>query len=82
MPNTSAPADQYIVRLLEQLERRLRALETQQTFIVTDVAGRAYTWTYPASGDALNFQELGWLSAPLTFSGTFAGEINWYLGSK
>jgi hypothetical protein len=52
------------------------------TFIVTDVAGRAYTWTYPASGDALNFQELGWLSAPLTFSGTFHGEINWYLGSK
>lgn len=53
-----------------------------QTFIITDVAGRSYTWTYPASGDALNFQELGWLSGPITFSGTFDGEINLYLGSK
>ena len=53
-----------------------------QTYIITDSGGEATTWTYPASGDALNFQELGWLSGPLTFSGTFAGEINLYLGSK
>lgn len=53
-----------------------------QTFIITDVAGRVYTWTFPADGSAINFQELGWLSSPLTFSGTFTGEINLYLGTK
>jgi hypothetical protein len=53
-----------------------------QTFVVTDEAGRSYTWTFPADGSAVNFQELGWLSGPLTFSGTFTGEIDLYLGSK
>jgi hypothetical protein len=53
-----------------------------QTFTITDVAGRVYTWTFPADGDTLSFQELGWLSGPLTFGGTFAGEINLYLGTK
>lgn len=51
------------------------------TFIITDVAGRSYTWTYP-TGDVVNFQELGWLPGPLTFSGTFTGEVNLYLGTK
>lgn len=52
------------------------------TFIITDIAGRPYQWTYPADGDTVNFQELGWLSGPLAFSGTFHGEINLYLGTK
>ena len=50
------------------------------TFIITDVAGRSYLWTYPTN-DTVNFQELGWLSGPLTFSGTFTGEINLYLAT-
>jgi hypothetical protein len=53
-----------------------------QTFIITDVAGRAFQWTFPADGSAVNFQELGWMSGPLTFSGTFTGEVNLYLGTK
>jgi hypothetical protein len=51
-------------------------------FTMTDTAGRVYTWTYPASTDVLNFQELGWLNGEITFGGTFTGEINLYLGSK
>lgn len=50
-----------------------------QTFIVTDVAGHVLTWTFPADNDFLPFQDLGWLSGPVTFSGTFAGEIIWYI---
>ena len=51
------------------------------TFTITDVSGQVYTWTYPAN-DTVNFQELGWLSGPLTFGGTFTGEVNLYLGTK
>ena len=36
----------------------------------------------PADGSAVNFQELGWLSGPITFGGNFTVEINLYLGSK
>ena len=53
-----------------------------KTFTITDIAGRVYTWTFPADGDTVNFQELGWLSGPLTFGGTVTGEINLYLGTK
>lgn len=53
------------------------------TFTITDVGGRTYTWTYPAGGDSIvTFQELGWLSCPITFGGTFHGEVDLYLGSK
>lgn len=52
------------------------------TFTITDVAGRVYSWTYPADGSSVNFQELGWLSGPVTFGGTFTAEINLYLGTK
>lgn len=52
------------------------------TFTITDGGGEVTTWTFPADGSAVNFQELGWLSGPLTFGGTFTGEINLYLGSK
>lgn len=50
-----------------------------QTFIVTDIAGRVYTWTFPTDGDFLPFQDLGWLSGPVSFSGTFTGQIVWYI---
>ncbi len=53
-----------------------------QTFTITDVSGNTYTWTFPADGDFVPFQELGWLSGPITFGGTFGGEINLYLGTK
>lgn len=55
---------------------------TGQTFIITDEAGRSYTWTATASTvslGALSFDELGWLSGPLTFSGTFTGQVLLYL---
>lgn len=53
-----------------------------KTFTITDVAGRVYSWTYPADGSSVNFQELGWLSGPLTFGGNFTVEVNLYLGTK
>ncbi len=53
-----------------------------KTFTITDVAGRVYSWTYPADGSAVTFQELGWLSGPITFGGNFTVEVNLYLGSK
>lgn len=52
------------------------------TFTITDAAGRVYTWTIPPDGDTVTFQELGWLSGPVTFGGTFASEVNLYLGTK
>ena len=52
------------------------------TFTITDVAGRVYTWTWDADTQQVTFQELGWLSCPVTFGGTFTGEIDLYLGSK
>ena len=52
------------------------------TFTITDVAGRTYTWTFPSTAEQITFQELGWLSGPVTFGGTFTGEIDLYLGSK
>jgi hypothetical protein len=52
------------------------------TFTITDISGNVYSWTFPADGDTVNFQELGWLAGPITFGGTFHGEINLYLGTK
>ena len=55
---------------------------TGQTFTITDSNGRVYTWTATASSlDAggVSFDELGWLSGPLTFGGTFTGEVLLYL---
>ena len=55
------------------------------TFTITDVAGRIYTWLFAADSN-VTFQELGWLSGPITFGGTFTGtsgaEVNLYLGTK
>jgi hypothetical protein len=52
------------------------------TFTITDEAGRTYTWTFPTTAEQVTFQELGWLSGPVTFGGTFVGEIDLYLGTK
>lgn len=52
------------------------------TFTITDVAGRVYTWTWDAATSQIVFQELGWLSGPITFGGTFTGEVDLYLGTK
>ncbi len=55
---------------------------TGNTFTITDVAGRVYTWTWEAASLQITFTELGWLSGPLTFGGAFTGEIDLYLGTK
>jgi hypothetical protein len=53
-----------------------------QTFTITDIAGRIYTWTYPAEG-VVQVYEIGWLSGPVTFGGTMtAGEVELYLPAK
>jgi hypothetical protein len=55
------------------------------TFTITDVAGRVYTWIFEADSN-VTFQELGWLSCPVIFGGTFSNtagaEVNLYLGTK
>ncbi len=53
-----------------------------QTFIITDVAGRAYTFTSSGVDTQVTFYEMGWLSGPLTFSGTFTGEVDLFLATK
>lgn len=53
-----------------------------QTFIITDVAGRSYTFTSNANLEPVGFFELGWLSSPLTWSGTFTGEIDLFMATK
>lgn len=52
------------------------------TFTITDVDGRVYTFTAPADDSVMNFYELGWLSGPLTFGGTFTGEVDLFLGTR
>jgi hypothetical protein len=53
-----------------------------QTFIITDVAGRVYTFTSSGVDTQVTFYEMGWLSGPLTFSGTFTGEVDLFLATK
>jgi hypothetical protein len=53
-----------------------------QTFIITDVAGRAFTFTSSGVDTQVTFYEMGWLSGPLTFSGTFTGEVDLFLATK
>jgi hypothetical protein len=53
-----------------------------QTFIITDVAGRSYTFTSSGADVQVQFYEMGWLSGPITFSGTFTGEVDLFLGTK
>ena len=53
-----------------------------QTFILTDVAGRSYTWTSQGADIPVTIYELGWLSGPIAFSGTFTGEVDLFLGTK
>jgi hypothetical protein len=53
-----------------------------QTFIITDVGARSYTFTSNAANQEFTIYELGWLSSPLTFSGTFTGEVDLFLGTK
>jgi hypothetical protein len=50
------------------------------TFTITDVAGRVYTLTWSANSQQINFSEMGWLSSPVTFGGTFTGEVDLYVG--
>jgi hypothetical protein len=53
-----------------------------QTFTITDFAGRVYTFTSSGIDVAVNFFKFGWLSGPLTFGGTFTGEVDLFLGTK
>lgn len=57
-------------------------MAASQTFTITDIAGRTYTFTANTEADPVALYELGWLSGPLTFGGTFTGEIDLYLGTK
>jgi hypothetical protein len=52
------------------------------TFTITDGDGRVYTSTWSANSQQLTFGELGWLEGPITFGGTFTGEIDLYLATK
>lgn len=51
-------------------------------FTIVDAAGRSYSWTFPADGSAVTFQELGWLSGPVSVTSIPHGEVNWYLATK
>lgn len=51
-------------------------------FTITDVAGRVYTFTVTTAGQTVNFYKFNWLSGPLTFGGTFVGEIDLFLETK
>ena len=53
-----------------------------QTFTITDVAGRTYTYTSYNVDYPIMIPELGWLSGPLAFGGTFTGEIDLYMATK
>jgi hypothetical protein len=53
-----------------------------QTFQMIDEAGRTYTYTSPAANGVVAIYEVGWLSGPITFAGTFNGEIDLFLGTK
>jgi hypothetical protein len=50
-----------------------------QTFTLTDAAGRVYTFTSPAVNGTVTISEMGWLESPLTFGGTFTGEVDLFL---
>jgi hypothetical protein len=50
-----------------------------QTFIITDAAGRSYTFVSTGADGYMPIYELGWLDAPIIFSGTFTGEIDLFL---
>lgn len=53
-----------------------------QTFTITDSDGRVYTFTSSGVDVQVTFFEMGWLSGPLTFGGTFTGEVDLFLGTK
>ncbi len=53
-----------------------------QTFTITDAAGRVYTFTSTTTDGTVNLFKLGWLSGPITFGGTFTGEVDLFLGTK
>jgi hypothetical protein len=53
-----------------------------QTFQIIDAAGRTYTLTSTAANGYESLYEMGWLSGPVSFGGTFTGEIDLYLGTK
>ncbi len=53
---------------------------TGGTFVITDEAGRSYTFTVAVGVTPI--YELGWLSGDFTFSGTFVGEVDLFLGTK
>lgn len=50
-----------------------------QTFTITDVAGRTYTIMSQGLDIPISIYELGWLSGPITFGGTFTGEVDLFL---
>jgi carbon monoxide dehydrogenase subunit G len=53
-----------------------------QTFQIVDEAGRTYTFTSSGANIAIPIYELGWLSGPVAFTGTFSGEIDLFLATK
>jgi hypothetical protein len=53
-----------------------------QTFTITDADGRVYTLTSYAADYPITFSPKNWFSGPLTFGGTFTGEIDLYIPAK
>lgn len=51
------------------------------TFSLTDVDGREYTWTFPDEGD-VTITKLGWLSGPVTITAIDGGQVLLYLGTR
>lgn len=50
-------------------------------FTVTDVAGRAYSWTFPADGSAVVFKRMPF-SGPLAITALPHGVVIWALAAK
>ena len=59
-------------------------MSTDAVFTMTDQSGEATVWKATADGSTISFIELGWVAGPITwaFTGTTAGEVNLFLGTK
>jgi len=52
------------------------------TFTITDIAGRTYTFTWSTNSQQITFGELGWISGPITFVGPTHGEVDLFLATS
>ena len=52
------------------------------TITITPASGVVTTLTWSANSQQITLGELGWLEGPITFGGTFTGELDLFLGTK